>query len=352
MLFQKRSTYKLIVYGLIIFCASKLVAGDGHKPVLELQFIKNNEWALTAQFLSQLASISQANIFIESGTYTGTTVEAAKKYFHEVHSIELSHTLYLKALDKFKQDKNVSLYQGDSAKILPRILPDIKGKIIFWLDAHYSGGITAKGGMDTPIMYELEAIKKSGLRSTIILIDDIRCFGTMANYPVLCDVYKMIKSINPLYNVEIMGDVLIAYLDDELFQVSPVIKACTVSRFADCLYSYEEILNAEKIIAQAQGVEKEALSHLNSSFIQNCYSNLWYGLICLHEKRYEQASENLKRAQGAGITHWRLFWYLGLNAFEAKWYEQARQYIDTVRHEAPFFEEAIRLSQRAPFLKH
>jgi hypothetical protein len=43
---------------------------------------------------------------------------------------------------------------------------------MFWLDRHYSGGFTAKGEKDCPIIEELDAISNGSHLKHSILIDD------------------------------------------------------------------------------------------------------------------------------------------------------------------------------------
>ena len=315
------------------------------KPIIELQFFKNSDWSLTGNFIKNLALFSRACIFIESGTYAGATVKSAVPYFKEIHTIELSSTLYVQAVEKFKNKKNVFLYNGDSANIFNDILPNMQGKIIFWLDGHFSGGTTARGETDTPILQELRAICNSGLKNSIILIDDVRCFGALLDYPALDEIHKAIQEINPAYRVEVMGDILIAYPEEELFDVSPIIKACTTSRLSENVCNIDDVLKAEQIIAQAQGDEKDTICHINSTMLQNRYSYLWYGLICMQEQRYSEAATNFIEAQKDGLNHWRIFWYLGLNAYKAKWYEQARRYLVETIEKAPFFKDALQILQ-------
>ena len=54
------------------------------------------------------------NIFIETGTYLGRTVEAVKNKFKEIYSIELNKGLYLKAKQKFIKYKHINIIIGDS----------------------------------------------------------------------------------------------------------------------------------------------------------------------------------------------------------------------------------------------
>lgn len=121
--------------------------------------------------------------FIETGTYYGQMIKAVAPLFERVHSIELSRELYQKTKNKFAKTKNIDLYCGDSGKILPYLLKKLKNPAVFWLDAHYSAGETARGDLETPIITELEAILNHKVADHIILIDDARLFNGTNDYP-------------------------------------------------------------------------------------------------------------------------------------------------------------------------
>lgn len=116
-------------------------------------------------------------IWVETGTYLGTTTHYLAKRFPHVHSIEPSKALYQKALNRFS-GMNVTLYNAVSEQVLPNLLTSLNGSINFWLDGHFSGGITFQGQMDCPVEKELDAIQDNlaNFDAITILIDDIRCF--------------------------------------------------------------------------------------------------------------------------------------------------------------------------------
>lgn len=115
--------------------------------------------------------------WIETGTYKGTTTSFLSDFFPHVYSIEPEPSLYKSACENFK-GKNVTLFNDVSESILPSLLPQMKGSINFWLDGHYSSGITFKGDKDCPVEEELNAIKENidNFKNVCILIDDDRCF--------------------------------------------------------------------------------------------------------------------------------------------------------------------------------
>lgn len=133
-------------------------------------------------------------IFIETGTYFGDMIISVKDYFEKIFSIELSNELYKEAKHKFLYYKHISLYHGDSSTVLPEILSQVDEPCLFWLDAHYSEGITVKGKLETPILQELDCILKHKIIDHVILIDDARAFVGKNDYPTLKQLREFVES--------------------------------------------------------------------------------------------------------------------------------------------------------------
>lgn len=150
----------------------------------------------------------QYTTLVETGTYKGDMVEAQKTRFKKIISIELGVDLYMKAKKRFNNDKNVIIVQGDSGKVLPKILLDINEPAIFWLDGHYSAGITAKGDKECPIFEELDSIFNSKKFNHILLIDDARCFLGEGDYPTIEKLTEYIRNKNEKYQVEVKHDII------------------------------------------------------------------------------------------------------------------------------------------------
>jgi len=147
-------------------------------------------------------------VLAETGTYKGDMVEAQKKIFKKIFSIELGVDLFNKATKRFINDKNVTIFQGDSGKMLSEVLLEINEPAIFWLDGHYSAGDTARGDKDCPIYGELDAIIDSKKFNHIILIDDAREFIGKGDYPTIDKLTEYIKNKNEQYDVEIKDDII------------------------------------------------------------------------------------------------------------------------------------------------
>lgn len=145
---------------------------------------------------------------VETGTYKGAMVEAQKKRFKKIYSIELGKELYDKATERFKNNRNVTIVHGDSGKVLPQILEQINESAIFWLDGHYSDGITARGEKDCPIFEEIDAIFNSTENNHVLLIDDARRFTGVGDYPTIDQLTEYVQSKNEKYKVEVKHDII------------------------------------------------------------------------------------------------------------------------------------------------
>ena len=161
------------------------------------------------EIVKEYAHKFSKEIFIETGTYYGDMIIETQNIFNQIYSIELDKDLYLKAKRLFNNITNIHILQGDSSKVLPNLLSKIKKPCLFWLDAHYSGGITAKGNLNTPIMFELKSILSHKIKDHVILIDDARCFNGLQGYPSIQDLRHFIKEERPRNWVfEIRDDII------------------------------------------------------------------------------------------------------------------------------------------------
>ncbi|MGA9664987.1 MAG: hypothetical protein WBQ69_00865 [Gallionella sp.] len=129
--------------------------------------------------------------WVETGTFMGDTAALLALEAKEVYTIEPDKELFEKAMTRFKNNPKIHVIHGLSEQVLPSLLATLTGTVNFWLDGHYSGGITHQGPIDCPVREELSSIEKTWPRydKATILIDDIRCFDPSipeyADYPDL-----------------------------------------------------------------------------------------------------------------------------------------------------------------------
>lgn len=135
------------------------------------------------QIVRQYARDFALKTLIETGTYFGEMIAATKDVFREIWSIEIEPWLYQRAQRVFSREAHVHLLLGDSRDLLPQVLAKLDRPALFWLDGHFSGGITGKGISETPIVQELDAIAAHRVKKHVLLIDDARDFTGKNDYP-------------------------------------------------------------------------------------------------------------------------------------------------------------------------
>jgi len=142
-------------------------------------------------------------VFIETGTLHGDTIEWLLPVFNELYSIEIDKDLYQKAYNRFINNDKVKIYNGNSTQILSKILPNIKKSALFWLDAHFPGADIHKVSYDNeknedirvPLYHEIqEIVKRKNLYKDVIIVDDLWLYedgnyewGTFDNHAKICN---------------------------------------------------------------------------------------------------------------------------------------------------------------------
>jgi hypothetical protein len=164
------------------------------------------------QQLIRFARRTGVRTLVETGTHTGEMVEAMRPYFDRIVSIELLPEFYEQARRRFAGVPSVELLFGDSGEIIPHVLAGLNAPALFWLDGHVTGGKTARGAEDTPIMAELAAVLRHHVRGHVILIDDARLFTGADGYPSIDAVRAAVRSTHPDVPVTVNDDAICCVL--------------------------------------------------------------------------------------------------------------------------------------------
>jgi hypothetical protein len=98
--------------------------------------------------------------------------------------------------------------QGDSGKVIARVMQEVSQPVLFWLDAHYSGGITARGELDSPIFVELDAILTHPIQNHVILSDDAHDFTGKGGYPTVPQLREYLMGKQPNFIMEVRHDII------------------------------------------------------------------------------------------------------------------------------------------------
>ena len=124
----------------------------------------------TIGFLQQALGL---DTFVEGGTFTGASARAAAATFARVYTIEKSPAMQAVARRNLAGLDNVTLLEGDTREHLRALAG--RGRVLYWLDAHWSGGATYGLGEECPLLEELRLVFAAG-SDCAILVDDARLF--------------------------------------------------------------------------------------------------------------------------------------------------------------------------------
>jgi hypothetical protein len=128
-----------------------------------------------------LKHIMKLDVFVEGGTYKGDTAKSMGEKFKKIYTIEKSDVMFEIAKENLKDAINITLLKGDTREHLDSIMENNEN-ILFWLDAHWSGGDTYGEEDECPLIEELEIIFKYN-KNFVVLIDDARLFLAPPPYP-------------------------------------------------------------------------------------------------------------------------------------------------------------------------
>jgi len=159
------------------------------------------------------------NKFVETGTYYGNTAIWATKYFKNVSTIEFSEELFQVTSSKYKDFRSVEFLLGDSRSQLSKLINSIDEQALFWLDAHWSGGVTYGKEDQCPLLEEIEIINRSPLNH-FILIDDARLFMSPPQSPHDIEAWpNIVEVIDALRAGKESRDTYIVIIEDVIVAV-------------------------------------------------------------------------------------------------------------------------------------
>jgi GT2 family glycosyltransferase len=169
--------------------------------------------ALVAALKEQLP----LDLFVETGTFNGDTLEAVAPSFSRLLSIELSPTYFHRARERFTNRREFELHLGSSDIVLAQLRSTFATQsTFFWLDAHWCAAAdTAGEKSQCPLLGELKAIGQLNDES-VIVIDDARLFLSppgppheISDWPDFDDIVRALQSLNQGHTLVCWNDLLL-----------------------------------------------------------------------------------------------------------------------------------------------
>jgi hypothetical protein len=167
------------------------------------------------QLGSDLAAQLGLRRAVETGTYRGRTARVLAGVFPAVATIELSVELHRQAVEALRDLPSVQALQGHSANVL-RQVADATTPTLFYLDGHWSGGVTAGVEDECPVLGEIEAIG-IGHPNDCLVIDDANLFTSAPPpphdpqaWPTILEVFDAIRARHPDHLITVLANQVIA----------------------------------------------------------------------------------------------------------------------------------------------
>lgn len=150
-------------------------------------------YLLKRAILARAAARFGAEVLVETGTYMGDTPWFFRHRFRRLWTVEVHPVLAGLAKRRFAAHPQVTVVEGDSRHVLKDIVPQVDRTALYWLDGHYSGGITGIGEAVCPILAEMETIFSHAKTAFLVCVDDARLFGTEVGYPTIPELVAFLR---------------------------------------------------------------------------------------------------------------------------------------------------------------
>lgn len=177
--------------------------------------------------LAELQKKFNTKIFFETGIGNGDAIIKAQELpFERIYSVEIMPLQVQRMREKFKDDKRVTIFEGDSLTILEEQMQrlDLAGPIMFWLDAHFPGADIGMGRHDDtsqddakirlPLEEELLLLKRMRSGKDVILFDDLKIYRNQGRDAWRHDIKPRHQFSSDKFYEEILAETHDVYTDD------------------------------------------------------------------------------------------------------------------------------------------
>lgn len=217
-----------------------------------------------AELVTRLAKEFGIENFVETGTAYGGTAIWASDHFKKVITTEYCQEIYQETIHKYSHLGNVKFMFGDSRTKLVEIVQKLECPSLFWLDAHWSGGVTYGESDECPLSEEIHIINESKL-DHFILIDDARLFTSPPMPPHQIDQWPNITTVlNALNSGKINRYIVI--IEDVIIAVPEMAKS-TVAKYcqevnAKAWVEFDREINTPKYVKGIKLISQDIKARL------------------------------------------------------------------------------------------
>lgn len=159
-----------------------------------------------------IATSINAENFVETGTSNAETSIWASTVFTNVYTIEIDSKKADNISKRSELPKNIRVVNGNSKSELSKLIPELKGRSVFYLDTH-SYSEDNVNVVESVVLDELNAI--SSAEKPVVFINDVRCFlGSQPDprkkgWPTFDQIFTTCKKLFPDCYITITDGVIV-----------------------------------------------------------------------------------------------------------------------------------------------
>ena len=226
-------------------------------------------FSIDTDLVKFLAGHLPFEVFVETGTYKGDSIERVKPYFNRFYSVELSEDYYNISKNRFANDSLVQIIHGDAVDFLARLMSDIRGKsVLYWLDSHWCDAQATEGKTSQcTLLDELKAIDTLN-KDSVVLIDDARLFLSPpgvphdhSQWPDLKEIISILYEKSSCHELMVLNDIIVYFPE----QIKEQVRGFGHQNGVDWLKVADMFRQTGHVIAELEAKEKE----IESVIIEN-----------------------------------------------------------------------------------
>ncbi len=177
------------------------------------------DFSINERLLQLLVEQLGTEVFFETGTFKGASIELARRFVPRCMSVEMAPALHEAAAAKFAGDQSIELFLGDSPEIIRQCRERLAEQpVLYWLDAHWCSDKASAGAeSQSPLIGELDAMGQLN-DNTVVAIDDARFYvctppppHRYADWPTFDEVVRALMQLSSAHRIMIVNDVILFY---------------------------------------------------------------------------------------------------------------------------------------------
>ena len=200
-------------------------------------------------------------VFVETGTFKGDSVQQVRSLFQELYTVECSAEYYERACERFRSEPAIHVIHGASGKLLRKMTARLANRsVLYWLDAHWCGEELSSEIPQCSLLDELEAIGHLNEKS-VLLIDDARLFlapppppHDPEQWPSLDILMERLRSMSSAHGILVLNDLIIYFP----LSIAQTLRAFASRSSIDWLTALDKARDYDDVLKKFRQLDQDA----------------------------------------------------------------------------------------------